>query len=562
MSYGKIGHPVDHGKDISLDSPAIQMYSASANEEHLMKNSNGQTPEIGKLSAQVQEISKRLMNLEETFHKWSPFINRLSDEGLVESDELQFPKRDHCISEAGKTALAVLDHNLITSKPRNESIVKQFLNCIMVIKRYNFAVLQCLLIFVAAGALLTFGALKFLEAHDSVRGPYKPYKVDGRDEYYRNKELKYELPIHYFWLDLGVYETNFYPIYRDTFNETCDTTLKDCLNRYINNFFNSTFAMTGLHKPYYFNDYDYDTSSYLDPETVEFTDNGTVFNGEQSPHCFMTTMSNGTVTTEMVGLQNFTLHLDEIGVDLQNSSDVTDTLGLLVRLEFNNFAGYMSGKVMCDIKLDMYSLNSAFSEFATFEILFMVSREEFSSGKTGITEYIRSMKKVTRKHEVMIDQVYSYMFEEHTYDGESEFTAEVHLVDNFDEYDAVLNIQVYPFPTVTHYVSFDRYSYLDWLADFGGIYALVLGFFFILVSRIIKLANCGQTFHLQQGILPIFSLSHRNAEELSGLRSLVMASLGITEQDYFSKKMEKRQLCVKATEELGEIRQARLESSE
>ena len=82
-----------------------------------------------------------------------------------------------------------------------------------VVKRYNFAMAQCLLIFVAAAALLTFGALKFMEAHDSVQDPYKPYKVDGRDEYFRNKELRYKLPIHYFLFEIGVNETDFYSFY-------------------------------------------------------------------------------------------------------------------------------------------------------------------------------------------------------------------------------------------------------------------------------------------------------------------------------------------------------------
>merc|ERR1719317_1026244 len=149
------------------------------------------------------------------------------------------------------------------------------------------------------------------------------------------------------------------------------------------------------------------------------------------------------------------------------------------------------------------------------------------------------MKRVWRRENDLIDQIYGYVFEETTYDGVSDFTADVYLLDEYDWYsyfDAKLNIEVYPFPTVMHYISFDRYSYLDWLADVGGFYTLVASFFFILSSRITKLAQRRENFHLNQGILPAFSLSHRNAEELCVLRSLVLAALGITEKDYFTKK--------------------------
>ena len=98
----------------------------------------------------------------------------------------------------------------------------------------------------------------------------------------------------------------------------------------------------------------------------------------------------------------------------------------------------------------------------------------------------------------MIDLVYSYVFEENTYDGESDFIAEVNLVDEAVDQDAMLNIEVYPYPTVMHYLSFERYSYVDWVADVGGFYTLVIAAFFILTSRIAKLANRRENFHLQQ----------------------------------------------------------------
>merc|ERR1712142_1105242 len=86
----------------------------------------------------------------------------------------------------------------------------------------------------------------------------------------------------------------------------------------------------------------------------------------------------------------------------------------------------------------------------------------------------------------------------------------------------------------------ERYTYIDWLADMGGFYTLAFGCFFVFSTRITKLANRRDVFQRKHGILPAISLRHRNAEELSQLRSLVLAALGITEKAYFSGDFEKR----------------------
>ena len=185
----------------------------------------------------------------------------------------------------------------------------------------------------------------------------------------------------------------------------------------------------------------------------------------------------------------------------------------------------MSGKIKCDLYLEIDRFIEAFSSFATYDIEFTVSKEEFSLGTSGIKEYIRSMKKVWRLENDLIDHVYSYFFEETTFDGKSDFTAEMNLVGEVVSEDAMLNIEVYQYPTVVQYVSYERYSYLDWLADIGGFYTLIVGIFFLLSTRLTKLANRRYAFHRKQGILPTFSLSHRNAEELSALRSLVLTAL-------------------------------------
>jgi len=102
-----------------------------------------------------------------------------------------------------------------------------------------------------------------------------------------------------------------------------------------------------------------------------------------------------------------------------------------------------------------------------------------------------------------------------------------------------LKMKIIPPTTVTHYRSFYRYSYLNCLADIGGFYTLVAGLYFIAAPLLVKIANRGQLTYRARGILPAFSLSHRNAEELSALRSLLFAAVGITEDQYFSKMLEK-----------------------
>merc|ERR1719447_1716691 len=74
---------------------------------------------------------------------------------------------------------------------------------------------------------------------------------------------------------------------------------------------------------------------------------------------------------DAVELRNLTLHLDQIGINLRNESDVTDVFGMLMRLEFDDFSGHMSGKIMCDLYLDIERLEKRLSGFATYDIMFL-----------------------------------------------------------------------------------------------------------------------------------------------------------------------------------------------
>jgi len=556
------------GVTVSLTDALDEVWE-NTGESQSVQNSNKCTPgketpktakdtalEVTKLSAQVKTLNKRLTNLENNFQRAFSFVTRGSGIAIIDSDKpsVTTEEREPIISISSQAALAVIEHDLITSHPRNVDMCNKVSHFMVVLKKYNFALLQCFLMFVTAAVVISFGTVKFLEAHNSVQDSYKPFKVDGIDEYYRNEELRYKLPLHYFWFELAVVESEFYPIYNNTFQEMCNSTLKDCLYRYfiwyLNPFATLSPTMTPTMTPsisptkiptlifaglpaYAVDDDDDD----VDPMEVDDFDifqmvNDTTNGGPVRATCVMTTSSNGSVWTEAVGIRNFTVHIDTIGVNKQD--DAVEIFSMLLRLELEDFIGPMSGKVMCDLNLEMYHIYEDFSEFAKFDILFMVSRDDYSSGIVGITEYIPSIKKVWRSQNDLIDQIYSYHFEENTYNGKSDIRAEAHLVDEWGDEEAMLNIEVYPFPTVKHYVSYDRYSYLDWLASIGGFNTLVIGFFFFCSSRIGKLANRREHFHMQQGILPALSLAHRNAEELAGLRSMTMAALGITEQEYFS----------------------------
>jgi hypothetical protein len=547
-------------KSRKAKSKLLMKHITTTPGETTSKKSDEKNLDIHKLSTQLQKLNKRSSSLEERFLKVSTLVNQLSNTGIIVSDELLITPGDTSMSVASKTALSVIDHDLITSKPRDKCILYQILDCIIVVKRFKFAMLQSLLIVLALSVLLFFGAWKFIHAHNCAKDPYKPFKVDSRDNYYRNEELTYILPLHYFWFELAIVESNFRPIYNETFNEICERTLEDCLSRYMINYLNPTLVVTPTEDPTsspslspsvspsksptkdptgpgsngYVYSWDYGVTS---SQWASMSHTILIDNTPLSATCLMSTSRNGIVTTETVGLRNLTVHIDKIGVNKQKNTNVRDIFGMLLRMEFEDFGGYMSGKMMCDLYLQIGTLDAAISDFATFDIFFMVSREEYSSGTTGITEYIRSMKKVWRRQNELIRQVYSYVFEENTFDKKPDFTAEVSLVDEVDS-KAMLNIEVYPYPIVVHYITYDRYSYLDWLADVGGFFTLVLGFFLFLTSRVTKLANRKEKFHLRQGILPAFSLPHRNAEELSGLRLMLLAALGITEQEYFSKSFD------------------------
>jgi len=550
--------------------------------ERSKKRSSGIGVDVLLLSEQVQQLSVRVSSLEMKLRR-SKYDN--CTPGGDNSPKVK--KVHEIIVEGRKNALATVDHCLISNRPRNEGICTQLIQSTVVLRRYHFATVQFLVMLAAVIGLLVMIVIKFDAAKKSVGDDYKPYKVDGKDEYYRNKDLNYSLPLHYLWFQLAVSEFDFDWVYNETFNQFCDNTLEACLDRFMGEVIKPGLVLTEYPSlapttvptlqptdhptiapseaptiaptsgsPTSAGGFDWffpdpDGMGFPNPDGMGFPNadgvgvsldvvqlftwtNKTIHESTPiSAQCMMTSSEDGTVATEMVKLRNLTLHIDEVGTTNQDQKEATNIFGMLLRLEFEDF-GYMRGELMCDLYLNMTLFEEKFRDFATYDIFFMISREEFNSGTAPITNYIRSRKKVWRNQNELIHQKYSYTYEETKLDGKPDFTAEVNVVDERAWEDAFLNIEVYPYPTVVNYVSFDRYDYMDWIADIGGYYTIAFGIFFALSSRLTKAANRKDVFHRRQGILPAFSLPHRNAEEISGLRSLVLASLGISEKAYFS----------------------------
>jgi len=441
---------------------------------------SGPSRDIKKLATQVHLLCERLTKLEESVQQLS-FSMSLSGKGTNTSNEVQNKKWNFDTSGAIKAAVAVIDRNLITSQPRSRNIFQQVGDVFLVLKRYNFAILQCLLMFLAIALVLVFGVVQFYRAKSSVNETYKPFKIEGIDHYDAHENLIYEFPLHYFW-----FEFNYEGSYNETFNEDCDSWSKTCLERQWEKAFKMALA----------------------------------------PICVNSELSDdGYLNSEYGFLRNLTVYVDE-------QPSTTEWFWVLVRLEFKEFELQMPGTIYCISQLDLDTFTESVSNFGSLStdyIWFTISREEFNSGLTVYTE----RKKLISLPGSLETLNYGYYFEENTFDGKSEITADMYLISQDQSVTNQIIIRVYAPPFVKNFVSYYRYSYLHWLADLGGFFTVVTSFFLILTNRVTKFANRNDNFHLKQGILPSFSLKHRNAEEIAGLRSITMAGLGITEEEYF-----------------------------
>lgn len=123
----------------------------------------------------------------------------------------------------------------------------------------------------------------------------------------------------------------------------------------------------------------------------------------------------------------------------------------------------------------------------------------------------------------------SYFYEESTVDGVSKLD----VVYNWVPLKSFV-ISTVANPTVIHHVSYTKYSYTDWVADLGGFLSLAGFLFFTLSLQVTNYANRNDLFNRRQGILPLISRTYRNAEELAGVRYLLVSALGISGEEYFA----------------------------
>jgi len=395
------------------------------------------------------------------------------------------------------------DPNVITAMARNEGIVAEILRCFRVIKIHRFATLQSLLLFMIVTAMVSFGIIQVLQVDESDDSLYKPFKIQSLDAFYKNEELEYTIPKHYFLLQLQGSVSDILKFYNGTFNETCEETVDRCLAKWMN---------VVLREP---------------GDTVI------------TASCQMTAAdkATGMFDTAIIELKNLSIYADEIATaKLDGTGD--GLFGVLFKFEFEALATHMNGPLYCTLQLDIKKIRKMLPGFRN-DIYFMISRNDENSGLTGAVDWIESWSRLWQYDDVL-SKNFVYVYDESTFDTQSRFYAEIYVEKTPEITGSRLTLETYPNPTVVHYVSYNNYSYFDWMADMGGLLSLAVGFFLFLATRITKLAHRGEAFCPNHGILPVFSLPHRNAEELARLRFIALEALAITEEEYFGKSFQHR----------------------
>merc|ERR1719410_1875307 len=114
-----------------------------------------------------------------------------------------------------------MNTELITSRPRNQSLDADLRNCLRVLQRNKFATCQCYLMVAVVIGMVVFGLKQIMQVDESRDSQYKPFKVQGRDEYYLNADLEYTLPKFYYTFHMDVSTSLFYEVYNETYNKPC-----------------------------------------------------------------------------------------------------------------------------------------------------------------------------------------------------------------------------------------------------------------------------------------------------------------------------------------------------
>jgi len=426
-------------------------------------------------------------------------------------DKVSFKKKSN---SPGKIS-SPLDSGQITCRARNEGIFAEMQACFRVLKEHRFAACQSLLLVTIVTAVVSFAIVLYSNVDESNDSLYKPIKIAGHDDFYLNEELEYTIPKHYFLMHMRGRTQDIPTLYnnsrwKDSFNENCGETVASCLAAYMNHIL-------------------------TDPDDPGITASCDMVAADEE---------TGLFANAKIELRNLSFYVDEIGTASLSGTDL-GIFGVLWKLEFDALETHMTGPLYCSIELDITKMDQMLPEFL-LEIYFMVSRTHEDSGLTGASDYIDSWSKLWRWDDIL-SKNFVYVYDESTLDTQSRFQAEIYVerrvlssLETSLSRDTLLTIDTYPNPTIVHYVSYDNYTYMNWLADMGGFLSIAVGFFLFSATRVTKLAHRGQVFHTHHGILPIFSLPHRNAEELARLRFIVLESLGVTEVEYFGNAYQKK----------------------
>jgi len=457
--------------------------------------------QLALLTKKIVKLEKRLSRVEErlesNIRRTSFSLSTDNESKVGAKGDLQKPTCGCELSEARKCALGTVNHVLISNKPYNLDFLSKVRNVFVVIKRNTFSRCQFLLMLLMISALLVFVIISFKDAYNSTIDMYKPVKIEAQDDYLQSKELTYQIPPHYFIFDMWVEPRSFNISYFKWYGHNCMSSVEDCLSTHLS----------------------YLWSSHEDEYGV-----GNVF-------LYASCARFGRTYVGSMG--NITFSIASLGDD-ENFENFLVSL----KIEFHEIEeDWNEHWFQCSLWLDIDSLYLSMV-VSYYTIYFTVSRTDYSSPSQINNEYIRSGLEVFNSHvyeNLAISQLKTieYRYDESIYDGVSHFVAEVSKwASQWD-----LNIVTIANPTVFHYVSYDRYSYTDWLADVGGCFTLLTTLFFVLAQRVTNYANRNDPLRRRQGILPVISQTYRNAEELAGLRYLVLSAFGISEEAYFADEL-------------------------
>jgi len=357
-SYAESFDLLESSNELELTPTAVQKHRETASENCSTNPRNYiayLTNEIKKLNGRIEKIENRL---------YSGIIEQLTKtEGKSKS-----PRKRNSMPEI------MVDTDLITSRPRNQSLQADLRNCVRVLQRNKFATCQCYLMVVVLLGMVAFGLKQIMEVDESSDSQYKPFKVHGREEYYRNEDLEYTLPKFYYTFHMDVSAPLFYEVYTETFNKPCSDSLDNCLYDYMLDSLNGT--------------------------------NDSVI----SAKCSMAWINDcsSIVFENTTDLRIFSIYVDSVGDEevKTNVTNQTKGFGMLIKMEFEEIGSHMKGPLSCHLGLQMSEVSSVLSRFSTYFVHFTVSRKDYESGLLCYEKFIKSNRLVWSSDDFFFNQAF------------------------------------------------------------------------------------------------------------------------------------------------------------